>query len=127
MRYFKTFNPKAYRTYSDSGESKFYDNISPDGEPSDARPDHPDENHRLGSLVWEEITESDAAAIRDSWGPPASTSDAHKLACYDELVAACNNLVQIVEQLIPEESARGVANVVLFQARTAIAKAKGTP
>ncbi len=43
-----------------------------------------------------------------------------------ELLAACHTLVSIVEQLIPEESARGVADVVLAQGRYAIAKAEAT-
>lgn len=33
---------------------------------------------------------------------------------------ALRNLIQVVEQLVPEPSARGVADVVLFQARAAI-------
>lgn len=33
------------------------------------------------------------------------------------LVAALGNTVQVIEQLVPEASARGVADVVLFQAR----------
>ena len=42
-----------------------------------------------------------------------------------ELLDACRTLVSIVEQLIPEESVRGVADVVLTQGRDAIAKAEG--
>jgi len=36
---------------------------------------------------------------------------------------ALGTLVQVVEQLIPEESVRGVANVVLFQARALLSPA----
>lgn len=43
---------------------------------------------------------------------------------HDDLLAACENLISVIEQLIPEPSARGVADVVLFQARAAVAKAK---
>ena len=42
------------------------------------------------------------------------------------LLAACENLISVIEQLIPEPSARGVADVVLAQARDAIAKVEGT-
>lgn len=48
-----------------------------------------------------------------------------QLAASDDLLAAVRSLVQIVEQLIPEPSARGVADVVLFQGRAAIARAEG--
>ncbi len=43
-----------------------------------------------------------------------------------DLLAACENLISAIEQLIPEPSARGVADVVLAQARAAIAKYEGT-
>lgn len=42
-----------------------------------------------------------------------------------ELVEACGSAVQTIEQLIPEESVRGVANLVLFQLRSALAKFGG--
>lgn len=42
-----------------------------------------------------------------------------------DLLAACDSAVQIIEQLIPEPSARGVADVVLFILRAAILKATG--
>lgn len=42
-----------------------------------------------------------------------------------ELLDACKTLTSVIEQLIPEPSARGVADVVLAQARAAIAKAEG--
>lgn len=55
--------------------------------------------------------------------------NAHLIAAAPDLLDACHNAVQIIEQLIPEPSARGVADVVLSQLRAAIAKAtpKGTP
>lgn len=40
-----------------------------------------------------------------------------------DLLEACLRLIDVTEQLIPEQSARGVADVVLAQARAAIAKA----
>lgn len=43
---------------------------------------------------------------------------------HGELFDACNNAIQVIEQLVPEESARGVANLVMFQLRAAIAKAQ---
>lgn len=39
---------------------------------------------------------------------------------YPALVAACHNQVSVIEQLIPDPSARGVADVVLEQARAAL-------
>lgn len=48
------------------------------------------------------------------------------IAAAPELFDACNMAIQIIEQLIPEPSARGVADVVLTQLRAAIAKA-GAP
>lgn len=42
---------------------------------------------------------------------------------HDALVSACSTLIQVVEQLIPEPSARGVADLVLFQARVALGQA----
>jgi hypothetical protein len=39
---------------------------------------------------------------------------------YSNCYAALSNAVQVIEQLVPEPSARGVADVVLFQARTAL-------
>lgn len=51
--------------------------------------------------------------------------DARLIEAAPDLLAACDNAVQIIEQLIPEPSARGVAEVVLFQLRAAIAKAGG--
>ena len=41
------------------------------------------------------------------------------------LLEALEESVQTIEQLIPEPSARGVAEVALFQARAAILEAKG--
>ena len=41
---------------------------------------------------------------------------------HDALVEACTILVSTIEQLIPEPSARGVADVVLAQARSALAR-----
>lgn len=49
---------------------------------------------------------------------------AAKFAAAPELLDACRNALQIIEQLIPEESARGVAEVVIFQLATVIAKAE---
>lgn len=40
------------------------------------------------------------------------------------LYGALENAVQVIEQLVPEPSARGVADVVLFQARAALASAR---
>lgn len=42
----------------------------------------------------------------------------------EELLQSLRGLVHVVEQLIPEPSARGIAEVVLFGARAAIAKAE---
>ena len=42
-----------------------------------------------------------------------------------EMLAALETGVNVIEQLIPEPSARGVADVVLAQMRAAIAKARG--
>ncbi len=50
---------------------------------------------------------------------------AHAIAAAPDLLEACKAMTQVVEQLIPEPSARGVADVVLFSARAAIAKAEG--
>ncbi len=52
-------------------------------------------------------------------------ANARLIAASPELLEACRNLVSIVEQLIPDESVRGVADVVLAQGRAAIAKAEG--
>lgn len=51
-------------------------------------------------------------------------ADAAYLRVVEEALA---NLISVVEQLIPEPSARGVADVVLFQARSALAAKGGTP
>jgi len=40
-----------------------------------------------------------------------------------ELESALSKLIQVVEQLVPEPSARGVADVVLYHARLALARA----
>jgi len=45
------------------------------------------------------------------------------LNCHDDLLESCKRLIDVIEQLIPEKSARGVADVVLFYARDVIAKA----
>lgn len=50
---------------------------------------------------------------------------ADRMAASDALLAACEAGVQTIEQLIPEPSARGVADVVLFQLRAAIRLATG--
>lgn len=69
---------------------------------------------------------SNANEIKIITGQNASvTVSAREAAASPELLEACNNAVQIIEQLIPEESARGVADVVLHQLRAAIAKATG--
>lgn len=52
--------------------------------------------------------------------------DACLIAAAPELFDACNMAIQVIEQLIPEPSARGVADVVLAQLRAAIAKAGDT-
>lgn len=52
-----------------------------------------------------------------------SDANARLIAAAPELLEACSTLVQVIEQLVPEPSVRGVADVVLFQARAAIAKA----
>jgi len=52
-----------------------------------------------------------------------SKANARLIAAAPELLEACRTLVSVVEQLIPEESVRGVADVVLYQGRAAIAKA----
>lgn len=54
-----------------------------------------------------------------------AAANADMIAAAPDLLAACYNLVSVVEQLIPEPSVRGVADVVLSQAWAAIAKAKG--
>lgn len=51
--------------------------------------------------------------------------DARLIAAAPDLLAACEAGVQTIEQLIPEPSARGVADVVLFQLRAAIRLATG--
>lgn len=63
--------------------------------------------------------------VNDDTDSPAAIADAHLIAAAPKLLAACENAVQIIEQLIPEPSARGVADVVLHQLRAAIAEAKG--
>ena len=50
-------------------------------------------------------------------------ANARLIAAAPDLLEACLRLVDVIEQLIPEQSARGVADVVLAQARAAIAKA----
>lgn len=52
-------------------------------------------------------------------------ANARLISAAPDLLAACEGAVQIIEQLIPEPSVRGVADVVLHQLRAAIAAAKG--
>lgn len=54
-------------------------------------------------------------------------NDAPLICAAPDLLAACESAIQIIEQLIPEPSARGVAGVVLFQLRVAVAIAKSYP
>lgn len=44
-----------------------------------------------------------------------------------DLCAALENAMSVIEQLIPEPSARGVADVVLVQGRAALVKVRGEP
>lgn len=47
------------------------------------------------------------------------------IAAAPDLYDALTTAVQVIEQLIPEPSARGVADVVLAQARSALSRASG--
>lgn len=55
----------------------------------------------------------------------AQDANARLIATAPELLAALETTVSVIEQLVPEPSALGVADVVLYQARAAIAKARG--
>ena len=61
----------------------------------------------------------------EEYDATAVAANAMVFTATPELLDACCTLVSIVEQLIPEESVRGVADVVLAQGRYAIAKATG--
>lgn len=63
--------------------------------------------------------------VAHCFGPNRFTN-AKVMAAAQELLAALVTAVSTIEQLIPEPSVRGVADVVLAQARAAIAKATGS-
>lgn len=58
-------------------------------------------------------------------GKDEAQANARLIAAAPQLLEALEAAVQIIEQLIPEPSARGVAGVVLFQLQAAIASARG--
>lgn len=75
-----------------------------------------------GRTIFHEACADRLGSVRDSeavWIPAPKTGVVEALEQRDMALSdALANLVSVVEQLVPEESARGVANLVLFQARS---------
>jgi len=76
-------------------------------------------NHVFGGANFGEIV------AQTGCNYPRCQANARLIAAAPDMLAACDSAIQIIEQLIPEPSARGIADVVLVQIRRAIAKAEG--